>query len=87
MKILKETFDPDFNEGLQKYIGKPLKELLKDIDGRLQVDYKIVNGVDFYGASGGVMLVNQIAWDLADATIVKAVSSDRYSDLNLELSV
>lgn len=88
MKILEE-YDTQFNEGLQKYVGKPLKDLLKDIDGRLRVNIQISNGTDFYGASGGSMLVNQIGWYLADAEIkyVTHPEDSRFYDIELALVV
>ena len=89
MRIIKEEYDPMFDEDLQKYIGKPLKELLKDLNGKLRVNYQIGNGTDIYGTSGGMMRINQIPWHLADAEIryVKHPEDTRFYDIDLVLIV
>lgn len=78
----------DFDRDLQKYLGKPFKELLKDINGGTRISYNIFNGVDFYGASGGSMMANQVGWYLADASISNINASiSKYYDIEVELMV
>ena len=77
-----------FDRDLQKYMGKQLKELLKDINGGTRISYNIFNGVDFYGASGGSMRANQVGWYLADASISNINASiSRFYDIEIELMV
>lgn len=78
----------DFDRDLQKYLGKPFKELLKDINGGTKITYNIFNNVGFYGEVGGTMMANQIPWDLADANISNINASiSKYCDIEVELMV
>lgn len=64
--------DPLFNEELQKYVGKPVKDLLYELDGRLRIDINTEKPTMRYGVSGYGGTVNQVTWEWADMTIISA---------------
>lgn len=77
--------DPMFDEDLKKYKGKPLKELLKGLNGKLRFDITTKRPT-WYGSSGFSGRANQITWEYADLIIKDISAGDgKYVDVKVIL--
>lgn len=81
-----EEYDPMFDEDLQKYKGKMLKELLKALDGRVRIYIELFKQVSHYGSSGYSGRCNGVTWEYADLTIREVKAEDgKYVDVSIIL--
>ena len=78
--------DPMLEEDLKKYVGKPMKELLQSLNGKVKIDITFKGKVSWYGSSGFNGRANQVTWDYADQIIEDAIPGDgKYVDVKVIL--
>lgn len=82
---LHEEVDEMFDEDLKRYKGKPMKELLTALDGKVRLDIRMERP-NVYGVHGFGGMAKQVTWCYADMIIKDIAAGDRkYVDVYVKL--